>query len=83
MHQNGYGQEAVIEFRAPNIGSDGNFQTDANGLFMMNRTRRDNSSGFFPQVVLSVSPSAYMHSPTYLVYRHARNSSWSLPRWSF
>lgn len=53
---NGYGQEAVMELRAPNIGSAGKFQTDANGLFMMERTRRDNSSGFFPQVGLFLMP---------------------------
>ena len=44
---NGYGQEAVMEIRAA-IGSDAQFQTDANGLFMMQRMRRTNTSGFFP-----------------------------------
>ena len=58
---NGYGQEAVMEFYVPSIGSAGHFQTDANGLFMMQRTRRDNTSGFFPYVVRSACPFAYMH----------------------
>ena len=48
---NGYGQEAVLELRTP-IASAGAWQTDANGLFMMERARRSNTTGFFDGYVL-------------------------------
>ena len=58
---NGFGQEAVIELKAP-IDSGAQWQTDANGLFMMHRTRRTNSSGFFPGYVVA-EPEAQNYFP--------------------
>ena len=59
---NGFGQEAVVEFRAPSVTSGAAWRTDANGLFMMQRTRRTNSSGFFPGYVVA-EPEAQNYFP--------------------
>ena len=59
---NGFGQEAVIVFQAPAVASGASWRTDANGLFMMQRTRRTNSSGFFPGYVVA-EPEAQNYFP--------------------
>jgi hypothetical protein len=59
---NGFGQEAVIELHAPAVTSATEWRTDANGLFMMQRSRRTNTSGIFPGYVVT-EPEAQNYFP--------------------
>jgi hypothetical protein len=59
---NGFGQEAVIELSSSSIDSGAEWRTDSNGLFMMQRTRRTNHSGFFPGYVVA-EPEAQNYMP--------------------
>jgi hypothetical protein len=59
---NGFGQEAVMELTSSSIKSGAEWRTDSNGLFMMQRTRRTNYSGFFPGYVVA-EPEAQNYMP--------------------